>query len=199
MKNTNSLRVGIGRWLYLKNIYIIGVPRSGKTTLAKLIKEKFNNVNQVSFEAIRNGFIKTMPELDMGNRNSEARLNILPEFIVEFVKWNSEITKCSTLIEGSFISVSKLMSLVDKEDIVICLGHGRKSLNEIIDNVIKYDTNNDYTKEWSKERLEKHFYDIEKKDEDNFSDCLKYGINYYDTTKRNNSLNEIIAYLESVL
>ena len=62
----------------MSNIYIIGVPRSGKTTLAKLIKERFNNVNQVSFEALRNGFIKTFPELDMGNRNSEARANILP-------------------------------------------------------------------------------------------------------------------------
>ena len=183
----------------MRNIYIIGVPRSGKTTLAKLIKERFHNINQVSFEAIRNGFIKTLPELDMGNRNSEARANILPEFIVELVKWNSEITKCNTLIEGSFTTVSKLMSLVSEEDIVICLGHGRKSLNEVIDNVIKYDTSKDYTKEWSRDILEKHFYDIEKKDKDNFSDCLKYGINYYDTTKRDGALNEIMAYLENNL
>lgn len=60
----------------MKNIYIIGTPRSGKTTLARLIKEKYPIYNQISFEAVRNGFIETQPELNMNNRNSLARKNI---------------------------------------------------------------------------------------------------------------------------
>ena len=57
----------------MKNIIITGVARSGKTTLSKLIKEKYPKYNIISFEAIRNGFIKSHPDLRMGNRNSEAR------------------------------------------------------------------------------------------------------------------------------
>ena len=57
----------------MKNIYIIGVARTGKSTLSKLIKEKYPVYNQISFEAIRNGFIESQPDLNMDNRNSEAR------------------------------------------------------------------------------------------------------------------------------
>ena len=46
----------------MKNIYIIGVPRTGKSTLSKLIKAKYPEFNIVSFEAVRNGFIKAFPE-----------------------------------------------------------------------------------------------------------------------------------------
>ena len=66
----------------MKNIIITGIPRSGKTTLSKLIKEKYPEYNIISFEAIRNGFIKSQPGLKMGNRNSEARKEILPDFIM---------------------------------------------------------------------------------------------------------------------
>ena len=41
----------------MKSIYICGIPRSGKTTLTKKIKEKYPNYNLFSFEAIRNAFI----------------------------------------------------------------------------------------------------------------------------------------------
>ena len=43
----------------MKNIYVVGVARSGKSTLTRLIKERFPMYNQFSFEAIRNGFIET--------------------------------------------------------------------------------------------------------------------------------------------
>ena len=46
----------------MKNIYIVGVPRSGKSTLAKLIKEKYPIYNQFSFEAIRNDVFKNIIE-----------------------------------------------------------------------------------------------------------------------------------------
>ena len=66
----------------MKNIFIIGVPRSGKSSLSKLIKKNYPIYNQLSFEAIRNGFIETQPELNIGNRTSDARRTILPKHIV---------------------------------------------------------------------------------------------------------------------
>lgn len=78
---------------FIKNIFIVGIARSGKSTLSGLIKEKYFFYNQFSFEAIRNSFIKTQPELNVNNRNSDARKNILPVHIVEFVHWNKEILK----------------------------------------------------------------------------------------------------------
>lgn len=165
----------------MKNIYIIGVPRAGKTTLTKLIKQEIPQINLISFEAIRNGFIKSQPELNMENRNSEARKEILPSFIYEFVNWNEEITKYNTLIEGDFAGIESIIKNTSEQDIIICLGFNGRSIEEIIDGIIKNDTETDYTKHWSREQIEAHFYDNVQKDIENIENCKKYNISYYDT------------------
>ena len=176
----------------MKNIYIIGIPRSGKSTLSKLIKNKYPIYNQFSFEAIRNSFIESQPELDMGNRKSEARKTILPKHFITFAHWNNEILSSPSLIEGDFCSIDELFHLKNENDIIICLGLGCRSINEIIDEIRKNDKVDDYTKDWSNEQLYNHFYDIEEKDKYNFEFCKKNNIKYYDTFENRKELFEQI-------
>ena len=180
----------------MKNIYIIGVPRSGKTTLSKLIKNKFPIYNHIIFEAVRNGFIETQPQLDMDERTSEARKNILPRHIVTMAYWNNKISSNPTLIEGSFCSVKELSELVSFDDVIICLGLGCRSLDEIISKIIENDSDDDYTKDWSFERLKKHFYNIEEEDKNNFNFCMNNNIKYYDMfLDREKTFSEILDYI----
>ena len=165
----------------MKNIYIVGVPRAGKSTLSKLIKEKYPIYNQFSFEATRNGFIDSQPELHMENRNSEARKTILPKHLLSFSKWNSTILYCPSLVEGDFCSIQELYELVDENDLIICLGLGCRSVEEIVSGIKQNDKEDDYTKEWSEEKLASHFHDITEKDKINYEFCIKNGIDYYDT------------------
>lgn len=88
----------------MKNIFIVGVPRSGKSTLTKMLARELNNYNIISFEAIRNGFIKSQPDLEMNNRNSDARKEILPSFILEFINWNKRILDVGNIIEGILLN-----------------------------------------------------------------------------------------------
>lgn len=182
----------------MKNIYIIGIPRSGKTTLAHLLKEK-TNYNLLSFEAIRNGFIKSLPELNMGNRNSNARKEILPGFIVEFANWNYEITGCSNIIEGSFTDIKTISSLIDDNDVVICLGFGGIDLEQYVKLVKEYETERDYTKTWSVDDMKNHFYDSNVEDIANIKQCKEYNVMYFDTSiNRTEVLANIIDYLEKM-
>ena len=176
----------------MKNIFIIGVPRSGKSTLSRMIKTKYPIYNQLSFEAIRNGFIETQPELNMGNRNSEARKNILPKHIITTAHWNSNILMSPTLVEGDFCSIEELNNLIDDNDIIICLGFGCRKIEDIIDLIRNNDTNDDYTKNWSNEKMEKHFYDLTIKDKGNYDYCLKNKIDYFDTYENRNLVFEKI-------
>lgn len=92
------------------SVFIIGVPTAGKSTLTRRIKQELKNINIVSFEAMRNGFIKVMPDLKMEDRCSEARKEILPEFLMECARWNEKLTG----------------------DLVICLGYGGNKTKEEI-------------------------------------------------------------------
>ncbi len=181
----------------MKNIYIIGIPRSGKSTLAKKIKSKYPEMNIISFEAIRNGFIKAQPNLNMGNRNSNARQEILPQFIVEFANWNYAITGSRSIVEGSFTDVKTIKNLINSEDIILCLGLGKRSLHEIIKEMKKYDDENDYTKDWTEEQLKKHFFDITEQDIENYNLCKKLNIEYFDTfNNREKVFLNILEYIE---
>jgi adenylate kinase family enzyme len=176
----------------MKNLYIIGVPRAGKSTLSKLIKEKYPIYNQFSFEAIRNGFIESQPELNMGNRNSDARKNILPKHFVTFAHWNKEILSCPSLIEGDFCSIEELSNLIDDNDEIICLGFGCRSIEEVIKGIRENDSDADYTKDWSDEQMIKHFHDTLEKDKINYDFCNKNGIKYYDTYQNRTQIFEKI-------
>ena len=176
----------------MKNIFIIGIARSGKSTLSRLIKEKYPMYNQFSFEAIRNGFIKTQPELNMNNRNSEARKNILPAHIVEFVHWNNEILKNPSLIEGDFCSCEALYSLMNENDKLICLGLGCRSLDEIVLGIKEHDTTDDYTYEWDEERIKQHFNSSIERDKENYEFCIENNIKYYDTFENRSKIFESI-------
>lgn len=181
----------------MKNIYIIGPPRSGKTTLANMIKEKFPKYNQISFEAIRNAFIETQPELNMNFRNSNARKDILPKHIITFSSWNNKMTNNPTLVEGDFCNIEELSKLIDSNDVIICLGLGCRNIDDIIEGIISNDKENDYTKNYSKQELKKHFYDIEIKDKENYNYCINNNIKYYDTYQnREEVFREILNNIE---
>lgn len=182
----------------MKNIYIIGVPRSGKSTLSRIIKSKYPEMNIISFEAIRNGFIKAQPTLNMGNRNSNARKEILPPFVVEFVYWNNIITGYGNIVEGSFSDIKTLKKLINNEDIIVCLGLGKRNIQEIVNGIKMYDNENDYTKHWTEEQIKKHFYDITEKDYENYELCKKYNIKYFDTfNNREDVFLNILKYIEN--
>ena len=65
---------------------------------------------------------------------------------------------------------------------------------------MKYDTCNDYTKTWTREQIEKHFYDSVKNDRENYEFCKKYNINYWDAyDNRQEIFIKILEYIEKSL
>ena len=176
----------------MKNIIIVGIPRAGKSTLSKLLKETYPSYNQFSFEAIRNGFIASQPELNMGNRKSDARKSIMPKHIMELIHWNNTLLSNPSLIEGDFCTIEELSNLINEDDYIICLGLGCRSIDEIVSGVIKNDTESDYTKNWDEEKLKLHFNDSVQRDKLNYEFCLNNNIKYYDTYENRNEVFESI-------
>ena len=116
---------------------------------------------------------------------------------MEFIHWNNEISKLGTIIEGDFADISEIKRLSSKNDLIICLGLGCRSIEEIIDGIRKNDKENDYTKEWSGEKIRKHFMDITNKDKCNYNYCNDNNIYYFDTyINREKMFNDIIKIMQ---
>lgn len=162
------------------SVFIIGVPTAGKSTLTRRIKQELKNINIVSFEAVRNGFIKVMPDLKMEDRRSEARKEILPEFLMECARWNEKLTGDLSVVEGSFCSGKAISELARDGDLVICLGYGgNKTKEEIARMALSRVQPGHYLYDCSMEKFVHHFYDIDEEDRRNLAACKKYEIPYY--------------------
>lgn len=190
-----SVRYNIGM-----NIYIVGAPTSGKSTLARLLKQQIPRLNVISFEAVRNGFIKSQPDLAMDNRNSEARRQILPEFMVEFATWNAKLTGDNSVVEGTFASVETVASLIQDGDLLICLGYGGRDLAEVAKMAIAKSDARSYLYGKTEEEFAQHFYDLVDDDRANMEFCEKNQILYYDTSgPREEVLAKIVENAKSWL
>ena len=89
--------------------------------------------------------------------------------------------------------------MIDEDSIIICLGFGCRKIDEIVEGIRRNDKENDYTKDWSTERLYKHFYDIVEKDKNNFEFCINNNIKYYDTyVNRKELFDKIMSDLDVI-
>ncbi len=174
------------------NVYVVGSPTTGKSSLAKILKKKIPQLNVISFEAVRNGFMKAQPELDMGNRQSLARKEILPQFVLEFAVWNERMTGQPTLVEGSFAMVREIADKVRKEDIIVCLGYGKMTLAEIARRAISKAGADSYLFGRTEEEFMDHFYDLVDDDRMNREFCKENEIPYFVTAdERGRVLDEV--------
>ena len=79
---------------------------------------------------------------------------------------------------------------------VICLGLGELSIEDMVNQCIKYDTKDSWTYNLPKDYLKKHAEDWYSKNQMLKVECPKYGIKYIDTSKNREIIfNELIDNL----
>ena len=106
-----------------KNIFIIGVPRSGKSTLANIVCDRFG-VSLVSIDAIVATFYNVFPELGM-HAEPEKSEPIVSKFIFEYMRQlSTESPNRKFVIEGCHIQPATVVANTDCEKYdVVCMGY----------------------------------------------------------------------------
>ena len=106
-----------------KNIFIIGVPRSGKSTLANIVCDRFG-FSLVSIDAIVATFYNVFPELGM-HAEPEKSEPIVSKFIFEYMRQlSTESPNRKFVIEGCHIQPATVVANTDCEKYdVVCMGY----------------------------------------------------------------------------
>lgn len=65
----------------MKNIMILGICRTGKTTFSKMIQKEFNNYQIIEVDTIISALQKTIPNIPIGFIHDNLKENKLPEFL----------------------------------------------------------------------------------------------------------------------
>lgn len=177
----------------MKNIIIAGIPRSGKTTLAKKLFRELQNYNLIQQDIIETATIR-MYEKNFAKIESDGLKKTISINTSEVNRIASELLRniyndsinddknIGTILVTFDISMEELKEYKDNGDIIIVLGCSELTKEQFISNVRKYDTPNDRTYYLGNFSLSMELeYYVKKTKEDKIK-CQELGLTYIDTS-----------------
>lgn len=170
----------------MQNIVILGVARSGKTTLSRMIANQLSNYHILNGDCIRSSFQAVFPNI-MTKENGER---IMPE---EFSFFCSELLKheikenrnyFNYILESCDISPKNAIRYFQTENTIIYfLGYPDLTIPEIIHNYKFYAEADDYMVKKSDKEIEERAKFWLMKSKEIQMQCNKYNIRFINISK----------------
>ena len=203
--------------LRMKNIIIAGASRAGKTTLAERLNEELKYF-VISSDKITATFGRAYPQLDIRlHMDYEKMKDNLAPFLGHFLgvfsdfrhvaddqNFRARIIKGNRFVlEGTAFNFDILSSVLNmygieklnEHFILIGLVQNKKTADEFVRDFRKYDTEDDWTYEWSDEELRE--YAISRAipfNREMTEQLVKYGFTVYDTSIEREQVFDKIIY-----
>lgn len=183
----------------MKNLLILGAARGGKTTLAKMVSQKWG-YGIVSVDALVSAFEEKFPQLGIKHHSDEAK-KIAPFIFAYLDALEYNHPKANFVVEGYHIPLSFAAEKIKRNLFeVVVLGYSQLSPEEALANVRKYEQKFDYTKAMSdKEILDMVTRHINHSKEVAL-ECQKFNFRFVDTSyDRDKVLLALLKELEQKL
>ena len=167
----------------MKNIFIGGVAKSGKSTLAKKLckDEKYNHIPVDYFTA---SFKRNYPDVGIisnvvVNEETSTKLSLFLSTVIGIIDTTDE----KFIIDSAHINPKDIIKYLDRDKWdIYYIGYPNTTKEEKFNIIRKYETKDDWTYKRSDEVLLEtldNLIDISKKQE---KECLELGIEYVDTS-----------------
>ena len=205
----------------MKNIIIAGPSRAGKSTLAKKINEELNYF-VINLDKLVATFQGAYPQLDIRlNWNREKTTDNLAPFLGHFLGMFSSVDGRGLLpyshgavkgnrfvLEGGYLNFDKILPILKTYGIeelkdnflLIGLVQNKKTVDEFVSDFKKYDTEDDWTYNFSDADLREVSEDAISFSRSMSDHLGKYGFTIYDTSmEREQVLDQIVEDIKSKL
>ena len=180
-----------------KHIIIAGTSRSGKTTLASMIRKKRSYYNYIPMDSIKRGifnnFVKTS-----GKRWPQASPKLVKLMNSITGSNNSNINKHFYIFDIPTLYPRDVANLNNKDTIVIFLGYPNITTEKKIELIQKHDPKCYWSYGLSKDKLRKIVVSNIKFSKFLEKECKDLNIKFFDTSKnREVILKKALKYLEA--
>ena len=170
-------------------IYIVGVPRAGKSTLAWMLNSVFPKVSIISSEAMSNAFSHILPDIASDVKTNQKTKDTIIQFLAEFAEWNEVLTEQKSIIDVGLVPIETIHAVMKENDHLVCLGFGGKmTKQQIWDLITQNHEEYDYTYGMDLDRVIKLWGDFAKRDAENKFYCDEHKLTYLDTSKNRDKI-----------
>jgi adenylate kinase family enzyme len=190
----------------MKNIILLGCPRSGKSTFARMLKKEYPIYNYIEDDnfvsALINIFKNSTGNIEVKGKKINFRLNIPTNIYSQLgTMVYDNILKYSSDLKYIYDSMSlepiDIIKYQNSDNLILIFGYPRLSLQEAINNIRKYDTETDWTRLETNQSLETIFDTYIKDSKRNRTFCKKHNIKFVDTSyNREKVLNELLIWVK---
>ncbi len=191
----------------MKNIILLGVPRAGKSTFAKMILKKFPNYNLIQEDVITSAYSssfeeddkKKIKDLDKDIEKFKIDRNLLYKMVVKVFDYAILYEpKLNFILDATDVIELEEVNKYDKnKTVVLVFGYPKMTVEEGMENVSRYDTRDDWTyiePSWRIQCLFDTYIGVSKKYQKR---CKKLGLKFVDTSyQREEVLNKLMEWLE---
>lgn len=185
----------------MKDIFIFGCPRSGKTILATELHEKFG-YSIISIDSIVSAFEKTLPEVGITHHNTDFKFKVLPKFIVKFYsKLKNDYPDTHFVIEGWHIFPKETIKYLNlKSFIVFGIGFPNQDVLLKLKEIRDFSYENDYCKHLDDQRMIKLIENCKIQSLKIQQECKEIGIEFFDLSNSwDNIQQKIRIYIVSMV
>ena len=188
----------------MKNIILLGVPRSGKTTFAQMILAKYPNYNLIQGDAISVAFNEYDQEINKKEKEGitvytyKDNSEIVSKLILNSFKCSVEFNpKLNFILDSVFLDINDLVEYVNQGVMVIVFGYPNRTYDECIKDAMGNEIYDDWVFDGSRFTIENvinlALYESKKyKDE-----CKKLNLKFVDTSRnREKVLEDLFKWFE---
>lgn len=174
----------------MKNIMLIGVSRSGKSTFARMLKEKYPEYNIIHGDMIKKSY-----EKNIDNSKKLREVKEYRNFLKDIFHFEHTRNEMNYILDTVDIYPSDIEEYDKDNTIIIAFGYTNILVEELLD--IWKSVDNKWIKNMTDEELIKKAENGLKKSKQFQEECKKHVITYIDTSKdRKNILEELLNNLD---
>ena len=166
----------------MKNIFILGIARSGKTTTASKIANEFTNYKIIPLDIIINAYQNTFNDKRIGYSKEHLSDNKLALLVLNII--NEFDKDVSFIVEGDSILPEEYHQYFDQENNMCFFLTNTKSPNQKIEHCRQYDTKKDWSFHLSDQELLTQFEEDAKIQETIIAQAQKYDYPTIDVCKQ---------------
>lgn len=190
----------------MKNIILLGAPRSGKSTFAKMILKEYSNYNLIQEDVISSAYMSALKGIEFEKEENrfkdKVNIQINMNFVNKMIKAMFDFSvlyepKLNFILDTSGIELEEVSKYDPKNTIVLIFGYPDITPKQGVRNVLKHDTKEDWTYIESESNIQKLFEVYIEKSKKYKKECKRLNLKFINTSyKRRAVLNKLFDWVK---